>query len=346
MQQGDSKAATLVGADEARRAGPDDQQLLEMYRQMVLSRTLDERVWMLNRQGKAAIVASAQGHEACQIGSVWALRKGQDRFFIYYRDLAVLVSLGMTPTEIMLGFLAKAGEPLSGARQFPTHGHHPELNIFNLSNVVGTQLPQAVGAALASKMRGEDTVTIAYFGDGASSVGDCHEAMNFAGVHKLPIVFFCENNKYAISVPLAKQLAIDNIASRAAGYGFDGTIINGTDIVEVYIATLAAANRARSGGGPTLIEAVVERYLPHTSDDDDSLYRPRGEIEKAREHDPLRLLKERLIAEGALADEMDQQFHSDAVREVNEATDVGESAPYPGTEGFYDHVYSSQRGAP
>ena len=115
------------------------------------------------------------------MGSAWALRTGQDLFYIYYRDLAVLLSIGMTPREIMLGFLAKAGEPMSGARQFPTHGAYPQYGLVNLSNVVGTQISQAVGAALASRMRGEDTVTIAYFGDGGASTGDCHEAMNFAG---------------------------------------------------------------------------------------------------------------------------------------------------------------------
>ena len=320
--------------------GLDGQKLLEMYRQMLLCRTLDERVWMLNRQGKAAIVASAQGHEAAQIGSVWALRRGQDLFYIYYRDLAVLLSAGMTPKEIMLGFLAKAGEPMSGARQFPTHGAYARHGIVNLSNVVGTQIPQGVGAALASKMRGEDTVTIVYFGDGGASTGDCHEAMNFAGIHKLPVIFFCENNRYAISVPLSKQMAVDSVASRAEGYGMPGVVVDGCDIGAVHEATSEAANRARAGQGPTLIEAMVERYLPHTSDDDDRRYRAREDIEESRRRDPLRILKGQLETLGVLTEELDKKFHEDARREVNEATDFGEEAPYPGTEGFYDHVYS------
>ena len=280
-----------------------DEALVEMYRQMVLVRTLDERIWMLNRQGKAAIVASSQGHEAGQIGSVWALERGKDQFYIYYRDLAVMLTLGMTPVEIMSGFLAKAGEPLSGARQFPTHGAYPELGIVNLSNVVGTHIPQAVGVALADKMRGEDSVTIAYFGDGASSVGDCHEAMNFAAIHKLPVIFFCENNKYAISVPVAKQMAVDSIASRAAGYGMPGIEVDGCDIVAVYEATRAAAARARAGDGPTLIEAHVERYLPHTSDDDDTRYRSQEELDEAKKRDPLAVLARQLRGAGLLTDE-------------------------------------------
>ena len=316
-----------------------DQDLIEMYRQMVLVRTLDERIWMLNRQGKAAIVASSQGHEAGQIGSVRALERGRDQFYIYYRDLAVMLTLGMTPVEIMSGFLAKAGEPLSGARQFPTHGAYPELGLVNLSNVVGTQIPQAVGAALAVKMRGEDSVVITYFGDGASSVGDCHEAMNFAAVHGLPVIFFCENNKYAISVPVSKQMAVDSIASRAEGYGMPGIEVDGCDILAVFEATSEAARRARSGQGPTLIEAHVERYLPHTSDDDDTRYRSAEEIEEARKRDPLTVLSTQLRQSGLLSDDVDNEFHAEAMRVVNEATDAVESAPYPGVEDFGEHVY-------
>ena len=331
--QTDAAASAPTSADNSHR-------LLDMYRQMVLCRTLDERVWMLNRQGKAAIVASAQGHEAAQIGSVHALRIGQDHFYIYYRDLAVLVALGLTPREIMLGFTAKAGEPLAGARQFPTHGASPRHRMINLSNVVGTQIPQAVGSALASKMRGEDTVTIVYFGDGASSVGDCHEAMNFAAVHKLPVIFLCENNGYAISVPLDLQMAVDSVAGRAEGYGMPGIVVDGADIMAVYEATTEAADRARSGGGPTIVETMVERYLPHTSDDDDSRYRLREDIDKARERDPVRMLQEQLLADGVLPEEDDLEIRDDAKREVNEATDHIDSAPYPTTEDFFRHVYA------
>lgn len=330
------------GSQGKRRTTPKlkDSDLLGMYRNMVLSRTLDERIWALNRQGKAAIVASSQGHEAAQIGSVYALEKGKDLFYIYYRDLAVMVTLGMTPKEIMLGFTAKEGEPLSAARQFPTHGAYPELGIINLSNVVATQLPQAVGAALASRMKGEDSVTIVYFGDGASSAGDTHEAMNFAAIHKLPVIFFCENNKYATSIPQHKQMAVESLASRAEGYGMPGASIDGCDVVAIYEAVSEAANRARAGEGPTLIEAMVERYLPHTSDDDDTRYRSREELEEARKRDPLKLLNERLMELGILTDEVDQQYRSEAQTLINQTTDEVEAAPYPGTDDFYKHVYS------
>ena len=317
-----------------------DANLLEMYRRMTLVRALDERIWMLNRQGKAAIVASSQGHEAGQIGSVSALEKGKDQFYIYYRDLAVMLMLGMTPVEIMSGFLAKEGEPLSGARQFPTHGAYPDIGLVNISNVVGTHIPQAVGAALANRMRDDDGVVITYFGDGASSVGDCHEAMNFAAIHDLPVIFFCENNKYAISVPINKQMAVDSIASRAEGYGMPGIEVDGCDIMAVYEATSEAARRARSGQGPTLIEAHVERYLPHTSDDDDTRYRSREELEEARKRDPLKILSDQLRDLGVLTDDIEEGFQQEARTIVNQATDTVESAPYPQPTHFHKHVYA------
>ena len=316
--------------------------LLELYRKMVLSRTVDERVWTLNRQGKAAIVASAQGHEAARIGSASAMDPDEDLFFTYYRDIAVLISLGMTPREIMLSFLAKDGEPMSGARQFPLHGAYPKLRVINLSNVVGTHIPQAVGAALAAKIRGDKTVVIVYFGDGASSVGDCHEAMNFAAIHKLPVIFFCENNGFAISVPKHMQMAVDSLSSRSEGYGMPGVEIDGTNITSVYETTTEAVKRARNGDGPTLIDAKVERYLPHTSDDDDKRYRDPQQIEESRRHDPLQLLKTQLEFSGLLTKDIEEQFHADAQSMVNDATDFAESAQYPSIVGFYDHLYSNQ----
>ena len=335
------KASPLSGIP-----APNQEQLLDIYREMVLCRTLDERIWMLNRQGKAAIVASAQGHEAAQLGSASALRRGKDRFFIYYRDLAVQLYLGLTPSEIMLGYMGKEGEPLSGGRQFPSQGYDPRSNLFNLSNVVGTQIPQAAGSALVSKIRDDGAVTIVYFGDGATSTGDCHESMNFAGIHRLPMIFFYENNRYAISVPIALQMAVSDLSARVAGYGLAYEQVDGTDPVDVHRATSAAAERARSGQGATVIEARVERYLPHTSDDDDTRYRSEEELSLARLHDPLSLLRVRLTAAGLLSTAQDEEMRSDAMRQVNEATEYVESAPYPSTDTFGSHVYATERGAP
>ena len=322
-----------------------EEDLLDIYATMLLVRTLDERVWAMNRQGKAAIVASSQGHEAAQLAAVWALRKSAPDFFCfpYYRDLAVTTALGLTPLESLLGFLAKEGEPLSGARQFPQHGAAPELRFINHSNVIGTHVPHAVGWALGVKMRGESAVVGCFFGDGTTSQGDVHEAMNFASVHKLPVVFFVENNKYAISVPLSRQMAIERYAIRAAGYAMPGVTVDGTDVRAAYQAASDAVGLASIGGGPSVVEFDVERYLPHTSDDDDTVYRDRAEIEEARKRDPLLKLQRLLIAAGALTEEHDADLRRAARSEVDAATDAAEAAPFPDAGGFLRHVTAESR---
>ena len=314
--------------------------LLDIYAAMVLVRTLDERVWMMNRQGKAAIVASCQGHEAAQLASVWALRKYATDFmcFTYYRDLAVTTALGLTPEQSIRGFLAKDGEPLSGARQFPQHGASPELRIINQSNVIGTHVPHAVGWALASKMQDEQTVVACYFGDGTTSQGEVHEAMNFASIHKLPIVFFVENNKYAISVPQSSQMAISRISLRAEGYGMPGFTVDGTDVAASYRVASEAVSLAQNGGGPTLVEFDLERYLPHTSDDDDSVYRDQDEIAQAKLRDPLKKLKQLLEEEGVLSPAKDSELHTNAKREIDSATDRADSADFPSDHDVYSGV--------
>lgn len=317
------------------------EELLTIYEDMILVRTLDERVWTLNRQGKAAIVASSQGHEAAQLGSVWALREFADSYFCftYYRDMGVCVAQGLTPQDVLLGFLAKKGEPISDARQFPLHGASIEKGFMNLSNVVGTHVPHAVGWALASKINKSSTVTAVYFGDGAASQGEIHEAMNFAAVHKLPVLFLCENNRYAISVPIERQMAITNVADRAQGYGIPGITVDGTDVQAVFEATGEAILRAVKGLGPTLIEYQVERYLPHTSDDDDSTYRLPEDIENSKLNDPLKKLRDLLHSKGVLDDKRELELKNIAKQKVNQATEIAENAPYPNADDVLEHVY-------
>lgn len=319
--------------------------LLDIYANMVLIRTLDERIWAMNRQGKAAIVASSQGHEAAQLASVWALRQHANDYFCftYYRDLAVTVSQGLTPTEALLGFLAKDGEPMSGARQFPQHGAMPDRKVINISNVVATHIAHAVGWALATKMRGEPTVVAAYLGDGATSQGEVHEAMNFASVMQLPVVFIVENNKYAISVPQHKQMHIARISDRAASYGMPGVTVDGTDVIASYAASADAIERAVRDGGPSLVEFDVERYLPHTSDDDDSVYRDRAEIDEAKLRDPLAKLQALLAGEGLLSDERDGELRDAALNEVDAATKAAEAAPFPPDDDVFERVFEETR---
>lgn len=311
---------------------------MELYETMVLSRYLDQRVWLLNRQGKAAIAASAQGHEATQVACIEATDPSKDHYLIYYRQFTAMLALGTEPEELLRGFLAKADDPMSAARQFPLHGAHPRVDLFNFSNVIATQLPQAAGVALADKLNKRDAVTVVFFGDGASSQGDTHEAMNFAAVHKLPVIFFCENNRYAISVPMEKQMGIESLSSRAAAYGFPGVQIDGTDVSAVHEAMTAAVERARNGEGPTLIEVMVERLLPHTTDDDHTRYRSSEDIEQMNDRDPVKIMSEKLIEHGLISKEQDEAIHASAQQRVNQATDAVEAEPYPEADLMYLHV--------
>ena len=332
----------LSEAVTARHVGLElsDQELLDFYRQMVLVRTLDERIWTLNRQGKVPIAASSQGHEAAQMGSLFAAQRDGDCFlFPYYRDLSLKMTAGLTPLETMLSFMGKAGDPYSGGRQFPLQGADLKHKVIQISNVVSAGMTQAVGYALGSRMRGDKTVVMSYFGDGGSSEGECHEAMNFAGVHKLPVVFLCENNRYAISVPLNKQMPVENVADRAAGYGFPGFVVDGMDFFQAYESAREAISHARFQG-PVLLEMKVERFMPHTTDDDDRRYRPSEEIENVRQRDPILLLRSYLMESGLLAQDEEDEIKRQTRAEVDQATDEAEAAPYPDPSTVHDHVYS------
>ena len=235
-----------------------------MYRTMVTARLIDEAAFRLNRQGKAPFVVPVSGHEGCQVGTAWALERGRDVWLPYYRDLGVVLVAGMTPYEVLLGLFAKATDPTSGGRQMPAHWGSRRLGIMSHSSPIGPQIPHAAGIAYAVKYRGEDAVVACWFGEGATSEGDWHEGLNFAGIHRLPVIFICENNHYAISVPQSKQMAVEDVASRAAGYGFPGVVVDGNDPIACYAAMKTSVERARAGEGPTLIEAKTYRFSSRT----------------------------------------------------------------------------------
>lgn len=323
------------------RIGLTDEVLLEMYRTMVLSRAVDDRAWLLTRQGKAAFAISGHGHEAAQVASAYALRRGYDYFLPYYRDTAVVLALGMTPREILLGVLAKAEDPCSGGRQMPSHWSYPALNIFTTGSPVATQVPHAAGVALASKLRREDRVTAVYFGDGATSEGDFHEGLNFIALHRLPVILVCENNGYAISVPARKQSAVPSVAQRASAYSIPGVAVDGCDPLDVYLATYEAAERARSGEGPSLIEARTVRLAPHSSNDDHKSYRPADELESCAAEDPIIKFRDYLLATGVLTQHQDDAMRGGIEAEVDEATDYADQAPLPRPEDALRHVYAS-----
>ena len=331
---------SVVDAPENLPDGLTREDLVEWYTKMVLVRTIDERIWALNRQGKVPIAASCQGHEAAQLGSLLAAQKDGNCFiFPYYRDLGLKMAAGLTPTQVMLSFMGKEGEPYSNGRQFPLQGADLPRNIIQISNVVGAGLTQAVGYALGSKMKGDETVVLSYFGDGATSQGEAHEAMNFAGVHKLPVVFICENNHYAISVPQHRQMATEDLSARASGYGFPGFALDGMDFFRCYEATREAINRARREG-PVLLEMRVERLMPHTTDDDDRRYRPAEELEAVRQLDPVATFGATLIAQGMLSHDQSEKIKAQALREINDATDAAEAASPPDVSTLFHAVYS------
>ncbi len=330
-------------AHEELGLSPDD--LLRMYRTMLTARLCDEAAFRLNRQGKAPFVIPVSGHEGCQVGTAWAFRAGQDIWLPYYRDLAVVLVAGLTPYEVFLGIFAKADDPCSGGRQMPAHWGSRRLGIVTGSSPIATQVPHAAGVAYAVKYRGEEAVVGCWFGDGATSEGDWHEGMNFAGIHRLPVVFVCENNRYAISVPQSKQMAVEDVAVRAEGYGFPGVVVDGNDVLACYRAAKEAVERARAGGGPTLIECKTYRFYSHTSDDDDRTYRSREEVEAARHQDPLLRFGAYLREQGLLDAEAEERLRAEVKAEVEEAVDRAWNAPDPDPSTLLRHVFA-EGGAP
>ncbi|HET6380455.1 MAG TPA: thiamine pyrophosphate-dependent dehydrogenase E1 component subunit alpha [candidate division Zixibacteria bacterium] len=321
--------------------GLSDDDVLAMYRQMLLARAVDERMWLMQRAGKIAFIISGQGHEGAQVGITWPMRRNQDWMAPYYRSIASALTFGMSVEDIITAHLAKGDDVSSGGRQMPGHYGGAPYNIVSLSSPVGTQVLHAVGIAMAAWIRGDDVVAMTSYGEGTSNQGEIHEAMNFAGVHNLPVIFVCENNGYAISVPLEKQVAGGNVAARAQGYGFPGVVVDGSDPLACYAAAREAHDRARRGDGPTLIEARVVRLTSHSSDDDQRRYRDPAEVEALKEQDPLARFSQQLREMGLLADERDEQLRAEVKAEVNEASKRAEARPEPSVAEAHQRVYAN-----
>lgn len=319
--------------------GLDEDDLVDLYRKMLLARKLDERMWALNRQGRVPFVVSVSGHEATQVGVAAAIDPSKDWSMPYYRDVAYVLAIGMSPRDVFAGVFAKESDPSSGGRQMPNHWSDPDLNIFTQGSVIGVQYPQACGVAYELKRSGSDAVVVVDGGEGSTSEGDWHEAMNFAGIHKLPVIFVIQNNLYAISVPAAEELA-GQIADRAIGYGMPGVVVDGNNVLEVYGATLAAVERARSGGGPTLIESKTYRYYAHTSDDDDKLYRSREEVELWRRKDPIPNFRQYLVEQRILTEALEREIETSVTDEIAAAVKETESAPDPSDP--FSHVFVNE----
>jgi 2-oxoisovalerate dehydrogenase E1 component alpha subunit len=325
--------------------------LLDMFWIMLLSRRLDERAWMLHRQGKIVFHISGMGHEATQVAAAFAIHRGVDFVHPYYRDLSLMLALGITTTDFMMSLFAKEGEFSSGARQMPSHFGYKPLNIVSGSSPVATQVPQAAGIAFAIKYRQEmglvdpaDTtqprLVLTSLGEGSTSQGEWHEGMNWAGVHNLPFICLVQNNLYAISVPVEEQMAVTNVADRAAAYGVQGVFADGNDVLVMYDVMKEAVDRAYNGDGATLIEAKTYRPVPHSSDDDDRSYRSREEVEEWKRKDPILRFQQYLMSEGILTSALMEEFEARAKAEVDAAQAAAEAAPYPAPEAALGDVYA------
>jgi 2-oxoisovalerate dehydrogenase E1 component alpha subunit len=322
------------------RHGLTNDQLVAIFRTMVMQRTLENRGFQLNRQGKIPFASASEGHEAVQAGAAMAFERGKDILAPYYRDLGLALGIGVTPYEVLLSLFARAADHSAG-RQFPHHYASRRLGVHTISSVIAAQLPHAVGAAYALQYRGEaGRAVLTTFGDGATSEGEWHESVNFAAVHKLPIVFLCENNEWAISTPLSKQMGQPDVYKRAEGYGLPGAVVDGMDPIACYAVVGEAMARARSGGGPSLVEAKCYRFLAHTTDDDDRSYRSRDEVEARRKDDPVPRL-ERLLVEHGIANAGGlEALKRSVLEEVNDATDRAEAMAYPTAADLYEKVYA------
>jgi pyruvate dehydrogenase E1 component alpha subunit len=307
----------------------DDQETLKLYQKIVFIRLADQRCLSLQRQGRFGTYAPIWGQEACQIGSAYTLQRG-DWVFPAFREIAATVMMGVPLKTYLLYWM---GNEMGS--------HAPEgIHVVPVAIPVGTHMLHAVGAAWAGKIKGDTMVTLTYFGDGATSKGDFHEAMNFAGVFKTPTIFFCQNNQFAISVPRSMQTASKTLAQKAIAYGFDGIQVDGNDLFAVVTATREAVEKARSGGGPTFIEGVTFRFGPHTTADDPTKYRGDEEIEPWKPLDPMARLRLYLKGKTLWSEEVEKQMTEEAQKEIDQAVKDAEAVPAPRPEEMFQYVFA------
>ncbi len=295
----------------------DEAALKGFYRDLLAARLLDERFIKLQRMGKISFVAPTAGHEAAHVGIAHAVKRGHDWLFPYYRDAGMLLAFGVPATEMMAQMMATKADSHKG-RQMPSHPGSQALNVFTVASPIASHIPPAVGTAISMKIRNTGQVVVTSFGDGATSEGDFHAGINFAGAQGAPIVFVCENNRYAISVDYHKQTAAENIAAKASAYGMPGYLVDGMDVLACYYVMQEAVERTRKGLGPVLVETQVYRFGPHSSADDDSRYRPTEEVKAWKQRDPLMRMQRFLEKRGLWT-----KAWGDSLRnEINEAFSV------------------------
>lgn len=316
-----------------------EQQLEDMYYYMLLARRLNERMLALNRQGRAAFVIAGVGQEAAQVGAAMALKRGTDYLAPYYRDLGMNLVFGMTAREAMLNLLAKRDDPNSYGRQMPSHWGNSARKIVTQSSVVATQFLHAAGIALGAQLRKDPIVVMTCCGEGSTSRGDFHEALNFAAIHRLPVIFYVQNNGYAISERNEKEMPVPNVADRARAYNMNSAMVDGMDAIAVYQTVRPAVDQARNGGGPFLIEAKCYRLWPHSSDDDDTRYRPKKELEEWTRKDPIASFRARVETDGIFPRADLDEIEARVEEEVREAAQWALMQPDPEPEDALGFVY-------
>lgn len=318
----------------------DASTLLRVYRTMLLARRLDEKMLTLLKQGKGFFHIGGAGHEAAQAAAGLLSRPGYDWFILYYRDLCMYLSLGGRPEDVLLAHLAKANDPNSGGRQMPAHYSDREKHIVTPSSSVGSQFLPALGLAMGVQRRGEDAYVYCSAGEGATSQGSFHEALNWAARIKAPVLYFIQNNHYAISVPVTQQTAGGNPYKLAAGYeGLARIHVDGTDFFQTYAAVRAAVEHIRAGKGPVCLVADVVRLLPHSSSDNHAKYRTPEELEKDRQVDPILRFEQALLEAGVLTKARIEELRHEVRRKVDEATHWAEQQADPDPASATRYVY-------
>jgi 2-oxoisovalerate dehydrogenase E1 component alpha subunit len=325
-------------ADPSQATLPDAE-LLSLYRWMLLSRQLDERMVAMQRQGRIGFYIGAVGEEATVFGTAAGMEQG-DWIFPCYREHGAALLRGMPLVTFLCDLLGNAGDRMLG-HQMPCHEAWRPGLYTSISSPIGTQIPQAVGAAWAARIKGDQMVSLVYFGEGATSSNDFHTGLNFAGVNKVPVVFACRNNGWAISVPRERQTAAETIAQKAIAYGMRGERVDGNDLLAVHAATRRARARAAAGEGPTLLEFVTYRLEGHSTSDDPKAYRAPELVEPWRKRDPILRLRIHLGIRGLLPEETDARIRSEVKAEVLRAIQSAESfEPRPPLESMFQEVYA------
>jgi 2-oxoisovalerate dehydrogenase E1 component alpha subunit len=330
----------------ARAPQADASTWLPAYRWMLVARRIDDAMWTLRRQGKGHFVVSSAGHEG--IGAAAGLAADLDQDFLapHYRDLTACLAWGLQPREVMAHYFGRAADPCTGGRQPYAHWGSTDRRILTQEGPQPNIVTHAVGVAFANRSFGTNAVVWIGFGDGGAQKGEVHEAMNFASIHRLAVVFCVENNLYTQSVPLRLESSVTDLSTRAAGYGRPGVSVDGMDLPAVHAAAVTAVARARAGDGPSLIEARAYRYMPNTSNDDDTRYRSRDEIETWRKRDPIAHVRGLLVGSGVLSDEAATALENEVAEEVAEAATWAEVQPDAPPEAALLHTWAAGPVAP